>query len=97
MTDYDNPDGLSMLERMAKALDDLKRRGAQTLGDWLEGLAERLAWWLPRRLVYWATIRLWAEATTGRYANTHPMALGIVDVLDAWTAKQAPEEDAPEA
>lgn len=40
-----------------------------------------LAWRLPRPLVYWCAIRLWAHATTGRYGTTIPSTLPVDEAL----------------
>lgn len=43
-----------------------------------------VAWRLPRRLVYWAAIRLGAEATTGQYSNQIVPELRFVDAIERW-------------
>lgn len=43
-----------------------------------------LAWLLPRRLVYWAAIRLCVNATTGYYSKTETSALLFTDALKRW-------------
>ena len=47
-------------------------------------LWHRLAYMLPRRLVYWATIRLAAEATTGQYNDTIVPELTVTEALRLW-------------
>lgn len=43
-----------------------------------------LAWKLPRRLVYWAAIRLMAHATCGKWGS-HPVPqVSIIDALNRW-------------
>lgn len=42
------------------------------------------AWVLPRWLVYWATIRVWAHATTGQYGTTEAPALTVAEALNRW-------------
>ncbi len=42
------------------------------------------AWRLPRSLVYWATIRLIAHASTGEYSATIVPELGAVEALKRW-------------
>ena len=44
----------------------------------------RVAWWLPRRLVYFCAMRLMAHATTGKYETTVVPELTAMDALDAW-------------
>ena len=42
-----------------------------------------LAWKLPRRLVYWATVRLMAHAT-GIYNTMETGKISILDALRTW-------------
>lgn len=44
-----------------------------------------LAWKLPRRLVTWASIRLMAAATTGKYAHVVTPEVTIIEALQRWT------------
>lgn len=44
-----------------------------------------LAWKLPRPLVYWATIRCGAHATTGRWSNQIVPETTLPDLLQRWT------------
>jgi hypothetical protein len=46
-----------------------------------------LAWRLPKRLVYWAAIRLIANATQGKYSNQVVPELKILDALERWEGK----------
>ena len=39
---------------------------------------------LPRRVVYYAAIRLGVEATTGRYGSTVVPELGLMDAIKRW-------------
>ena len=43
-----------------------------------------IAWRLPKKVVYWAAIRLIAYATSGRYGNTVVPELGAMDALKRW-------------
>lgn len=43
-----------------------------------------LAWKLPRYLVMWCTIRVFAHATTGEYSNTVVPELSAMDALKRW-------------
>lgn len=45
-----------------------------------------LAWRLPRKLAYFATIRVFAHGTTGPYGHTEAPALTIADALQRWEA-----------
>lgn len=44
----------------------------------------KLAWILPRSLVYFASIRLVAFATMGRYGNTVVPELTAMDAIQRW-------------
>lgn len=48
---------------------------------WQMAIANRL----PKWLVYWATIRLGAHATTGQYGNQVVPDLRFMDALDRWS------------
>lgn len=39
---------------------------------------------LPRRVVYWATIRLWAHATSGPWSSTIATELRVDEALKRW-------------
>jgi hypothetical protein len=43
-----------------------------------------LAWHLPKKLVYWATIRAGAHASTGEWSNQIVPEMYFVDVLKRW-------------
>lgn len=43
-----------------------------------------LAWKLPRRLCYWASIRLMSAATVGPWSNQNVPELTAVDALIRW-------------
>jgi hypothetical protein len=49
-----------------------------------ERLVTTLVWSLPRWLIYWATIRLAAHATTGVYRRTDPNTLSVMEALKRW-------------
>jgi len=49
--------------------------------DWL---AATVAAMLPRRVVYFAAIRLGAAVTTGKYAKTVVPELTFIDALKRW-------------
>ena len=54
----------------------------------MERLVEKFLWWLtyklPRRLVYLATIRLLASATTNRYSHLLLPEITVQDAVKAW-------------
>jgi hypothetical protein len=43
-----------------------------------------IAWRLPKRLVYWAAVRLVAHATQGVYGNTVVPDLTAMEALRRW-------------
>ena len=47
-------------------------------------VARWLVWHMPRRLVYWAAIRLAVDATTGNYSTQEVPALTVTDALQRW-------------
>ena len=53
------------------------RRRAEKLQTWV-------AWHLPRWLIKWASIRMIAHATTGRYENTDVPTLTAMDAVGRW-------------
>lgn len=46
-----------------------------------------LAYRLPRDVVYFATIRLWAEATTGKLKDVESPSVTVADALKAWESR----------
>ena len=52
--------------------------------QWLEKRVIQIAWALPRRLAYWAAIRVMAHATTGKYGTSVPDQTSIMDALKRW-------------
>jgi hypothetical protein len=51
---------------------------------WPDKFTSWLAWHLPRFLVKWCYVRVAAHATTGRYGNTNPDRLGMMEALKRW-------------
>ena len=54
------------------------------LDQTMDKLYCKVAWVLPRRLVYWAAIRLIAHATTGQYSDQEVPRLSATDALGRW-------------
>jgi hypothetical protein len=50
----------------------------------LDNLAAKLAWLLPRKVAYWAAIRVGANATQGKYSNQIVPDLMFIDALKRW-------------
>lgn len=47
-------------------------------------LQERLAWVLPRHVVYHAIVRAGAHATTGQWSGDSPTEVTLIDVMKRW-------------
>lgn len=58
----------------------------------LEARAERALMWfvwrLPTRIVYWAFIRVWANATTGQFGTVEAPAVMADDALRCWERRE---------
>jgi len=52
--------------------------------DWKDKLSRWIARKLPRRVVYFATLRLIAYATTGKYAQMGISGLYAIVAVDRW-------------
>lgn len=50
----------------------------------MKKITQWLAWRLPKRLVYWASIRLIANATQGKYSSTVVPELTAIEALKRW-------------
>lgn len=50
----------------------------------LEKLKMKIAWAMPRWLVYWCSIRLIAHATQGEYSSQIVPDLGAMTALERW-------------
>ena len=44
----------------------------------------KLAWLLPRSVVYWCSVRLIANATQGEHSNQIVPELSAMDALERW-------------
>jgi len=51
-----------------------------------EKLQFRVAWLMPKWLVYFCSIRLMVNATTGKYSNTIVPEITAMDALGRWNA-----------
>jgi hypothetical protein len=45
---------------------------------------ERIAWFLPKKLVYWAVVRAFAKASCTTCSHKHPDEIGYNDVAKVW-------------
>lgn len=55
-----------------------------TIKDMRDKIAMKIAWWLPRDVVYWCTIRLGCHATQGQYGSQVVPDLLFMDALKRW-------------
>ena len=53
-----------------------------------ERMAVWIAWRLPRRVVYWAAIRLGSSAAVGEYRNQVVPELTVLKALSRWEEKR---------
>lgn len=49
-----------------------------------EKIAVKIAWVLPKSIVYWCSIRLMAHATQNEYSNQIVPELSAMDALQRW-------------
>lgn len=49
-----------------------------------ERVIRAIVWKLPHSVIYWAGIRIWANATTGRYGRVEAPAVTCTDAVEAW-------------
>jgi len=52
-----------------------------------EAVPRKIAWLLPKKVAYWATLRVMANATTGQYSDQIVPELTAMDVLKRWSQK----------
>ena len=43
-----------------------------------------LAWKLPKKLTYWAAMRVLANATSGEYSNQGVASVSAIDAITRW-------------
>ena len=48
----------------------------------------KLAWLMPKRLIYWCAIRLAANATQGNYSSQVVPELTVIEALGRWEQTQ---------
>lgn len=58
---------------------------------WSVTLPQWIAWKLPRIVVYFTTIRLFAHATTTSFTDRSPDQVDIWDALGDWLVAPPPE------
>ncbi len=50
-------------------------------------IAEKIAYLLPFRIMYWVAIRLWSYTTTHECSNKSPDETTLFEVLKSWESK----------
>lgn len=61
-----------------------RERFVQWIWETKERIWLRIAWILPRSLVYWCGIRMFAEATCGEFANDVMPELSAMELFQRW-------------
>jgi hypothetical protein len=60
----------------------------QTFAAWIDSRVEsvyiKISWLIPRKLAYWSTIRVMANASTGEHSNQNVTSLLAIDTLKRW-------------
>ena len=49
-----------------------------------KGFYQTIAWWLPKKLIYFCLIRGWANATTGSYSKENAGTITCDEVIRRW-------------
>jgi hypothetical protein len=57
----------------------------RTKNEFFEWFAIKLAWMLPRRVAFWAMIRVASHARSGPWGNEHPDSIGYKEMHDRWS------------
>lgn len=52
-----------------------------------EAIPRKIAWLLPRKVAYWATIRVTAHGTIGQYGDQVVPELRVLQALERWDKK----------
>jgi len=59
-----------------------------TLQNVYDRICRQIAFGLPKLIVYHATIRLLARATSGRHGDKTPDGVTVFQALDVWMGKE---------
>lgn len=65
----------------------MRLTSCRTKHEFMEWLAIKVAWLLPRRIALWAMIRVAAHATQGPWGNEHPDSIGYKEMHDRWESR----------
>lgn len=49
-----------------------------------DDLVRVIVWHMPKRIIYWAAIRLMSHASTGKYSDSVVPNITIIEALDRW-------------
>lgn len=58
-----------------------------SINELKHSLARFIAWKLPPKVLFWAMIRSFADATTGKYSEKDPFIVVYKDVYDSLVEK----------
>jgi hypothetical protein len=50
----------------------------------IEKLATWIAWHLPRQIVYWTIVRIFAVSSTGKFSNKEAGSITLFDAIEVW-------------
>jgi hypothetical protein len=54
----------------------------------IDNISYKLAWLLPKKVVYWSYLRVVGNATSGKWSATKPDDLNWTHALDRWERGQ---------
>ena len=49
-----------------------------------QGFYQIIAWWLPKKLVYYVLIRAWGNATTGKFSDSDATKITADELIQRW-------------
>ena len=49
-----------------------------------KGFYQTIAWWLPKKLIYFCLIRGWANSTTGEHSETVASEISADEMIKRW-------------
>lgn len=54
------------------------------LSEKIDRLLMNLAWKMPKRLVCWCAVRVWANASSGKWSDEEASDIRFVEALNRW-------------